>query len=215
MMFRAPFLLRYPDVVASAAAFFDGTCPVDAARRGHCCAGLFCHAHHSTRARLQESGRRRQGRRWATSRSCCSRRRWRRSRASHGRRVRVRRPSPFRTIQRGFRNCRRRQRRLPPSIAARPLARAPHPRSDDMIAAANRCGRTGLAWPDRSAMPHRHPAAPAATSTAGTRCPGRAHRPARYATPVRAAAGNRPGRRPFPCHADCMTPDEPVRAEYA
>ena len=77
-----------------------------------------------------------------------------------------------------------------------------------MISAANRCRRTGLAWPDRSAMPHRHPAAPAATSAA-------TRRPARYATPIRAASGNRPGRLPFPCHADCMTPHEPVRVERA
>lgn len=220
MMFCARPLLRYPYLIASAGTFFDGTRPVDSARRGHSCADLFCHANHSTRARPQESDRRqpvdervqlhvraaRAGAGAARAQvtagvcvcvcACAARHRSERFSAASG----IAADASVDCLHQSPRG-------LWPA--------RPHPRSDDMISAANRCGRTGLAWPDRSAMPHRHPAAPAATSAAGTRCPGRAHRPARRATPVRAAAGNRPGRRPFPCHANCMTPDEPVRVERA
>lgn len=211
MMFCSSFPFRYPDLVASAAAFFDRTHPVDSARRGHSCAGLFGHAHHSTRARPHESDRRRPVDEGVQL---------------HVRAARAAGASAARAqVTAGVCACAVRHRSERFSAASGIAADAsvdclhqsprglwparPHPRSDDMISAANRCVRTGLAWPNRSAMPHRHPAAPAATSAAGTRCPGRAHRRARYATSIRAASGNRTRR------ADRMTPDEPVRVERA
>ncbi|MGU7815462.1 hypothetical protein [Burkholderia sp. AW49-1] len=88
-------------------------------------------------------------------------------------------------------------------------ARNPTFWNDDMNSAANRHRRPGSSWPNRSAMRHRHPSAPAATSVAGTR------RHACHGKRIRAASCEPRDRRPFHCLANCTTLNEPARRERA
>ncbi len=87
-----------------------------------------------------------------------------------------------------------------------------------MISTANRCRRTGLSSPNRSAVPCRHPA-PTGTSVASTRKSGRTGRSACRAYLIRGAARDRHAnarvRHAVYCPANRMTPGEPVHVERA